>query len=573
MKTEVNLSRLINVARGIEPADLVIKGGQIVNVLSQEIYPADIAICEEQIAGVGEYSGPNELDARGKFIAPGFIDGHMHIESSMVTVWEFAKTVVPRGTTTIMADPHELANVLGVEGIEYVLKTAKYQPLSVYVMLPSCVPATDLETSGARLKAVDLLPYLDSPWVLGLAEMMNYPGVIHRSDEVLDKLRIVGGKGVDGHAPQLSGKDLNAYIAAGIGNDHECTTVAEAQEKMRLGMTIAVREGSVTRDLLALLPLIKPENAERFFFCTDDRTPADLMTRGHIDSMVRMAIEAGLEPALAVRLATINPARYFGLPKVGAIAPGWVADLNVLGDLKTCAVERVFKRGHLVAEKGYLLGNKPMSAMIHVSNTVRIRPLGDSSFRIPAKKGRARVMELIPNQIITRQIFVEPKRDDGHVVSDTKNDVLKIAVIERHHGTGNIGLGLTRGFGLKSGAIASSVGHDAHNINVVGTNDHDMRAAVEEIAKMQGGFAVANNGNILASVPLPIAGLLSNRPLPDVKEELDVANAAAAKLGCAVAEPFMALSFMALSVIPELKLTDRGLVDVNQFKFVDLFET
>ena len=569
----MKLSRLINIARGKEPADLVIKGGQIVNVLSGEMYPADIAICGEVIAGVGDYSSPNELDARGKVITPGFIDGHMHIESSMVTVWEFTKTVMPHGTTTIMADPHELANVLGAEGIEYVLKTAKYQPLSVYVMLPSCVPATDLETSGARLKAVDLLPYLDNPWVLGLAEMMNYPGVVFGNEEVLDKLRIIDGKVIDGHAPRLSGKDLNAYIAAGIGNDHECTTVAEAQEKMRLGMSIAMREGSVTRDLLTLLPLIKAENAERFYFCTDDRTPADLMTRGHIDSMIRMAIGAGLEPTLAIRLATINTARYFGLQKVGAIAPGWFADLNVLTDLKDCAVEKVFKRGHLVAEKGYLLGNKPMSAMIDVRNTVRIRPLGDSSFQIKAKTGRARVMELIPNQIITRQVFVEPKRDDGHVVSDTKNDVLKIAVIERHHGTGNIGLGLTKGFGLRSGAIASSVGHDAHNINVVGTNDADMRAAVEQIVKMQGGFAVANHGKILAVVPLPIAGLLSNKPLPDVKDELDDANAAAQELGCAVQEPFMALSFMALSVIPELKLTDRGLVDVNQFKSVDLFET
>ena len=568
----MNLSKLINVARGLEPADLVIKGGQIVNVFSQEIYPANLAIYGGRIAGVGDYRGPNEFDARGKFIAPGFIDGHMHIESSMVTVWEFAKTVMPRGTTTIVADPHELANVLGVEGIEYVLKTAKYQPLTVYVMLPSCVPATDMETSGARLKAVDLLPYLDSPWVLGLAEMMNYPGVIERSEEVLDKLRVVVGKLVDGHAPRLSGKDLNAYIAAGIGNDHECTTVDEAREKLRLGMTVAVREGSVTRDLLALLPLIKPENADRFFFCTDDRSPDDLIRRGHIDSMVRMAIGAGLDPALAIRLATINTARYFGLPKVGAIGPGWFADLNVLRDLKTCAVETVFKRGHLVAEKGYLLGNKPMSPMIDVRNSVRIRPLGDASFRISAKRGRARVMELIPNQIITRQIFAEPRRDDGHVVSDAGNDVLKIAVIERHHGTGNIGLGLTKGFGLKSGAIAGSVGHDAHNINVVGTNDADMRAAVEEIVRMQGGLAVASGGNILASVALPIAGLLSNKTLPDVKDELEAANRATRELGCVVPEPFMALSFMALSVIPELKLTDRGLVDVNQFKFVDLFE-
>ena len=568
----MNLNRLIKVARGESSPDLVIKGGQIVNVFSGEVYPADVAVCDGQIAGIGSYDGPNVVDARGKFIAPGFIDGHMHIESSMVTVWEFAKTVLPHGTTTIMADPHELANVLGTEGIEYVLKTAKYQPLSVYVMLPSCVPATDLETSGARLKAVDLLPYLQSPWVLGLAEMMNYPGVVHESAEVLDKLRIVGGKIIDGHAPRLSGRDLNAYVAAGIGNDHECTTVDEALEKLRLGVHIAVREGSVTRDLLTLLPLIKPENADRFFFCTDDRTPADLIARGHIDSMVRMAIGAGMGPALAIRLATLNTAQYFGLHKVGAIAPGWTADLLVLSDLKNCVIEKVFKHGHLIAEKGYMLGTKAMRPMIDVHNSVHVRPLGDGCFTIPAKNGRARVMELIPDQIITKQTFVIPKRDNGHVVSDTQNDVLKIAVVERHHGTGNIGLGLTKGFGLKTGAIASSVGHDAHNINVVGTNDVDMRAAVGQIVKMQGGFAIANHGEILASVPLPIAGLLSQKPLPDVKEELDNANAVAAKLGCKVKEPFMALSFMALSVIPELKLTDLGLVDVNQFKIVDLFE-
>jgi len=323
---------------------------------------------------------------------------------------------------------------------------------------------------------------------------------------------------------------------------------------------------------LTLLPLIKHENADRFFFCTDDRTPADLISRGHIDSMVRMAMGAGMEPALAIRLAALNTAQYFGLRKVGAIAPGWTADLLILSDLKKCAIEKVFKHGHLIAEKGYMLGTKAMRPMIDVHNSVHIRALGDGCFTIPAKNGRARVMELIPDQIITRQTFVTPKCDNGQVVSDTQNDVLKIAVIERHHGTGNIGLGLTKGFGLKSGAIASSVGHDAHNINVVGTNDADMRAAVEQIVKMQGGFAIANHGEILASVPLPIAGLLSQKPLPDVKEELDTANAVAAKLGCKVKEPFMALSFMALSVIPELKLTDLGLVDVNQFKIVDLFE-
>jgi adenine deaminase len=568
----VNLARLIKVARGDAPADLVIKGGQIVNVFTNEIYPADVALCGEQIAGVGSYSGPRELDASGKIIVPGFIDGHMHIESSMVTVWEFAKTVVPRGTTTIVADPHELANVLGAEGIEYVLKTAKYQPLSVYVMLPSCVPATDLETSGARLNAVDLLPYLDSPWVLGIAEMMNYPGVVHGDPDVLDKLRVIGaGKVIDGHAPRLSGRELNAYIAAGIASDHECTTPDEAREKLRLGLHIAIREGSVTRDLAALLPLVTPENADRFFFCTDDRTPADLMRRGHIDSMVRMAIEAGLPAALAVRLASLNSARYFGLKNIGAIAPGWLADLAVLSDLKTCAVEKVIRRGHLVAEKGYLLGNKPMSAMIDIRNTVHILPLTESSFQIARRNGRVRVMELIPDQIITRQLLLEPATSNGQVVADAKRDILKIAVVERHHATGNIGLGLIKGFGLKSGAIATSVGHDSHNINVVGTNDADMHSAVEHIAKMRGGLVVVSRGKIEATVPLPIAGLLSQKPLPDVCDELEAAHAAAAQLGCRLKEPFGSLAFMALSVIPELKVTDRGLVDVTKFKLVDLF--
>jgi len=408
--------------------------------------------------------------------------------------------------------------------------------------------------------------------IAGVAELMNYPGVYLGMESELDKIQAGKGKNIDGHAPGLRGKNLNAYVLAGVRSDHESTELAEAQEKIRLGMHILLREGSTERNLETLVPLVNSHNAMNCSFATDDKLAGDLVSEGHIDHCVRKAIKAGLPPVTALQIATINTARYFGLPKVGAIAPGWFADLNILTDLKSCVVEKVFKRGHLVAEKGYLLGNKPMSAMIDVRNTVRIRPLGDFSFHIPAKSGRARVMELIPNQIITRQIFAEPKQENGHVVSDIERDILKIAVIERHHGTGNIGLGLTKGFGLKSGAIASSVGHDAHNINVVGTNDADMRAAVEHIVKMEGGFAVANHGEILGSVALPIAGLLSNKPLSDVKDELDAANHATKKLGCAIPEPFMALSFMALSVIPELKLTDRGLVDVNQFKFVDLFE-
>jgi adenine deaminase len=568
----MSLETLIGVSKGEVPADIVLKNGKIVNVLSGEIYPADVALFQDKIAGIGTYQGKVEIDVSGKYIAPGFIDGHMHLESSMVTVSEFAKAVVPHGTTTIIIDPHEIANVLGAEGILYILKSSKYNPISVYLMLPSCVPATHLETAGAELKAVDLYSFFNDKWVLGLAEMMNYPGVLMKDGDVLDKLKIATNKQIDGHSPGLSGKELNAYIAAGIASDHECTTVEEAQEKLRLGMHVMMREGTITKNLHDLLPLVTPLNIDRLMFVTDDRTPFDLMTEGHIDSMIRMAIDFGINPAMAIRMASINTAKYFHLEQSGAIAPGYYADLVVLDDLKSCRVNMVFKHGKKVAENGDLIIPEAPRPVVHIRSTINVKWLYETDFQIPAKPGKCRVIGLIPQQIITHQLIEEPKLENGLVAADINRDILKLAVIERHNASGNIGLGLLKGFGLKSGALATSVAHDSHNIIVVGTNDIDMLAAAVQIIKMQGGLVVVDQNQIIESLPLPIAGLISDKPLLEVKNKLEAVNRAAKSLGAIPNDPFMALSFLALPVIPELKLTDKGLVDVAKFKLVNLFE-
>jgi adenine deaminase len=567
----MSLETLIGVSKGEVPADIVLKNGKIVNVLSGEIYPADVALFQDKIAGIGAYQGKVELDVSGKYIAPGFIDGHMHLESSMVTVSEFAKAVVPHGTTTIIIDPHEIANVLGTEGILYILKSSKYNPISVYLMLPSCVPATHLETAGAELKAVDLYSFFNDKWVLGLAEMMNYPGVLMKDGDVLDKLKIATNKQIDGHSPGLSGKELNAYIAAGIASDHECTTVEEAQEKLRLGMYVMMREGTVTKNLHDLLPLVTPLNVDRLIFVTDDRTPLDLMTEGHIDSMIRMAIDFGINPAIAIRMATINTAKYFHLEQYGAIVPGYFADIVVLDDLQSCRVNMVFKQGKKVAENGTMIIPEAPRPPVHIRSSINVKWLYATDFQIPAKPGKCRVIEHIPQQIITHQLFLEPKLENGLVVADINRDILKLAVVERHNASGNIGLGLLKGFGLKSGALATSVAHDSHNIIVVGTNDTDMLAAAVQIIKMQGGLVVVDKNQVIESLPLPIAGLISDKPLLEVKNKLEAVNRAAKSLGAIPNDPFMALSFLALPVIPELKLTDKGLVDVAKFKLVNLF--
>jgi adenine deaminase len=563
-------ARLIEVARGDSPADTLLENARLVNVRSGEIHEADIAIYQGRIAGFGDYKAREAVDLKGRYVCPGFIDAHVHIESSMVTVPEFARAVVPRGTTTVVTDPHEIANVLGVEGIRYMLESSQGLPLRVFVMASSCVPATDMETSGAKLEASEIRTLLEHPRVIGLAEVMNFPGVFLGVPEVLAKIEVAGDRPVDGHSPGLSGLPLNAYTAAGIGSDHECTQLEEAREKLRRGMHIFIREGTTARNLEALLPLVKPENAVNCSFCTDDRHPGDLLDEGHIDALVRMAIAAGLNPVTAVQMATINTANYFGLRGLGMIAPGYRADLLVFDSLDELRPGKVFSAGRIVAESGEYVGPRP-EAPAPPGSGVRV-DWDAVSLELAVENGaRARVIEAIPEQIVTGQSVEDAKVENGRAVADPSRDLLKIAVIERHRGTGNVGVGFVRGFGLQGGAIASTVAHDNHNIVVVGTNDADMMAAARAVAETGGGQAVVAEGKVVASVPLPIAGLMSDLPLEEVRDRVESMTRAARSLGGKLPDPLMTMSFLALAVIPELKITDLGLVDVSQFKRVPLF--
>jgi adenine deaminase len=568
----MRLEDLIQVARGEVEADLLLKNARVVNVFSGNIHKADVAIHRTRIVGLGDYRAREVIDLQGQYLCPGFIDGHVHIESSMLPVSEFARVVVPQGTTSIVADPHEISNVLGLDGIRYILESSKYNPLSVYIMLPSCVPATEMETAGSKLTAEDLAAMWRSDWVLGLGEVMNYPGVIFRDWQVLNKIKVAADRPIDGHAPGLSGRDLCAYVAAGIRSDHEATTAEEAREKLQLGMHIMIREGTTARDLEALLPVVTPSNSSRCMFVTDDRHLADLLNEGHMNFVIRKAIGLGLDPMTAIQMATINPARYFGLKDKGGIGPGMRADVVVLDDLDGLNVQMVIRGGQLVARGGQLLPltDKPRDVPLRSSMNINWERTGD--LQLPVAGTKVKVIGLIPDQILTESLLEEAKVEGGFAVADVARDILKMAVIERHLASGNTGLGFVKGFGLKRGALGSSVAHDSHNLVLLGTNDEDMMIAARRIERMRGGLAVVADGHVVASLPLSIAGLMSERPYEEVSENLQSLLDAAHDLGSELHDPFMTLSFLALPVIPALKLTDRGLVDVTQFKFVPLFE-
>jgi len=570
-------SRLIAAARGDEPGDLLLTHAQVVNVFSGEIEPADVLIRDGKVASLrgGEAAVVEDLD--GLILCPGFIEPHFHLESSLVTPSEFARAVIPRGTTTVVADPHEIANVLGVEGVLSMLAMTEELPLKVFLMIPSCVPATEMETSGARLEAADFPSLLAYPRVIGLAEVMNFQGVIHRDPSLLAKLAAVGSRPIDGHAPGLSGRDLEAYAAAGISSEHECTTLAEAQEKLRLGIHILLREGSAARNLAELLPLVTASTAPFTSFCSDDRNPLDLRDEGHIDLALRKAVGLGLDPITAVRIATLHPARHYRLEGLGAVAPGYRADLVALPDLCEFRAERVYSAGKKVAEGGKALFPAfalPSSLLSSLKGTFHLDPQR-INLRIPAPiedgTARVRVICLAPGQILTRELAEEVPIRGGFACAEPRCDLLKLAVIERHHGTGRVGLGFVRGFGLQRGALASSVAHDSHNLLVVGSDDREMLAAARAVAAMGGGQVVVEGEHILAALPLPLAGLMSDQPLEEVCQRVQALAKAARGLGCGLEEPMMALSFLSLPVVPQLRLTDLGLVDVEHFRQVPLF--
>ncbi|MBW2038547.1 MAG: adenine deaminase [Deltaproteobacteria bacterium] len=567
----MELKEAIAFARGEREVDLLLKNAQLINVLSGKIEPRDVAIAQGMVVGFGHYRTREVMNLEGKFLAPGFIDAHVHIESSMVGMREYARAILPHGVTTVVTDFHEIANVMGIRGIRLMQEGMESTPLNLYVMLPSCVPATPLETSGADIKAEDLQGLMKEKWVKGLGEMMNFPGVIHRVPEVLKKIQMAQGKRVDGHAPGLSDKDLTAYIIAGISSDHECTRREEAEEKLAKGMYIMIREGSTAKNLEELIPLVTPKNAHQCMFVSDDRHPADLISEGSIDHCVRKAIQLGIDPIIAIQMATINPAEYFPLPGIGAIAPGYRADLLVIEDLKEVKIQRVFKDGRLVAEEGKVLPGAIEEERIETENTFHIQGFSTQRFQIKAQTTTAKVIEVIPNQIVTKRGFYEVKTEGGVAVADPSGDILKIAVVERHKGIGNVGLGFVKGFGLRDGAIASSVAHDSHNIVVVGVMDEDMAQAVQGIVEMKGGLIAIRGGRVLASLPLPIGGLIADLSIEEVRDRLDLLHRTVKEMGGKLEDPFMTLSFLALPVIPELKITDKGLVDVTRFEIIPLF--
>lgn len=567
------LAKLLAVARGDAPADLVLFNLKLVNVFTAEVYPAEVAIVDQWVAGVGSgYQAESRHDLGGRYLLPGLIDAHIHIESSLSTPAAFARVALVHGTTTVITDPHEIANVCGVDGIRYMLEASEGLPLSVLVNLPSCVPASPLSTSGAVLEAAALVELADHPRVLGLAEFMDVPGATSAEAGALAKLSAFRGRVIDGHAPGVLGKQLQAYVAGGPRADHESVTPAEVVEKLRAGLYVFLRQGTAARNLLELLPALTPENARRVAFCSDDRHPADLLDQGQVDYMVRLGIRAGLDPVRAVQMATLNAAEAFGLLDRGAVAPGRRADLVVVDDLEGFEVRYVYAGGVKVVEDGAFNGDSsgPKVTEYRVRNTIR-REAAVVDFSIPAEEGLLRVIGVHSGQLVTQIENHTPRVLEGLAVADTERDLLKAAVLERHGKTGNVGLGFVRGLGLLRGAIAGSVGHDSHNLIVVGADDVSMNTALAAVIETGGGFAAALGGHMLARLPLPIAGLMSDQPLSTVRAQMDELLAAALELGSPLHDPFMPMAFLSLEVIPFLKLTDRGLVDVERMQLISLW--
>jgi adenine deaminase len=563
-----DLGQFIEAARGAVEADLLLRGGRVLNVFTHEIVDTAVALRGDRIVGLGERPAREVVDLEGRYVCPGLIDAHVHIEISMLPPHRFADAVLPHGVTTVVCDPHEIANVLGAAGVRYMLDDSADLALSVLVMAPSCVPTSSMETSGASLGPEDLVALADHPRVLGLAEVMNFPGLLAGSDEVLDKLRAFAGRPLDGHVPGLSGPDLQAYVGAGISSDHESMTAEEAREKLRLGMAVFLREASNARNLVDLLPAVDEHTARRCAFATDDRVTGELLRDGSVDALVRLAVREGLDPLTAITMATLNPADHYGLRDRGAVAPGRRADLFVTSDLRELPVELVIAGGTVVARDGRRLRDSA-GPEAELPDTFHVAWPPD--LRLRARGRRARVIGIVEDQLLTTVAVEDVRVDDGVAVADPDRDMLRVSVVERHRATGNVGMGFVRGFGLRSGAMASSVANDCHNIVVVAADDDDALLAARAVAEMGGGIAVADGGEIRAALALPIAGLMADRPPEVVADELDAATAAVRRLGCAVGAPFMAMSFLALPVIPHLKLTDRGLVDVDAFAFTDVF--
>ncbi len=559
------LARRIAVARGDEPADLVVRGGRVFSVFTREWLDVGVAVVDGFVAGLGDYEGAETLDASGRWVVPGFVDAHLHLESTKLLPGEFSRLVLPLGTTACVADPHEIANVLGTDGVHWLLDVCSRLPLDVYFMASSCVPASDFESPRRRLTAGDLEGLLRRRRVIGLAEMMNFPGVISADPHELEKLALRGAAHVDGHAPGVGGKALNAYVAAGIRSDHEAVTPEEGRERLRAGMWLLIREASGARNLDALLPLVREFGPARMAFCTDDREPEHIATEGHVNSMVRRAVAGGVAVEDALVLATLNPAQWHGLREHGAIAPGYKADLLLLSDLERFEPELVLKSGRRIEEVA-----RP-EVPDWVRHTMRIGHVGRSELELPRNgSGPVRVIGIVPDQIVTESLEADPRVEGGRIVADPERDLAKIAVVERHLGTGRAGVGLVRGFGLRSGAIATTVAHDAHNVVVVGVDDDDMLRAIQRLTELGGGVVVVEDRGVRAELPLPVAGLLATAAADEVVAATEACLAAARELGCHLNSPFQTLSFLALSVIPALKITDRGLVDVDRFELVSL---